>query len=913
MTLYLDYSIAPYIEKASFLQTVCFSWQCDFMCSLLASRFSSYISIPSTSLSSSSRQTSHCKQQSMELTLTGASLNSDGNSNSNRPAAGSAPLLAAQPQPQSQQHSQHSSSVSSHSHDHSHSHSHGHGEKCSHDHGNPSSNPRPPNFQSVESIPVDKLLSNPAVLFSAIITSVKGGGFDTFKYLVDVVLKEEAAQEAPLKWGVDVGVGVGVGGGAGTGTCSSALGKRANDGHTIAHWTAKRSDDLRFIEYLTDKVKHVDIHVPSDDTVGMSPIHWAATEGSIPIVNFILKHLDNTSTCSKVKSSSASPSQSPPSLSLSLDRVNNNNHGHPNHNTHMHINARDKSGCTPLLIASQYGHADLAAFLIKRGADPNAVDDSHDTALHWAAYKGAVPVCGLLLHLNGVKDHLDMIDVFGQSPLHLASLRGNVDVVMYILEQAEAYEDAKKKNDGDDGNGDNVTATTTTTATIASSSFPAKLLNMGDKDGKIPLDLAIKKNKTNVELVLKQYMDKYCTTNRSLVQKVISVVKPFFSCKSWLSWLGLVSENGRPPKFIFWFVAVNMAIAFLYELVVYVPLSGSGNANGSGSESGNSRLAMEDYMKLHVATIMSFIASWITFILVHRTDPGFLGKQHFASSSNAQTCMEARIPCFDENKRIKREMHTLTNDLRNLYEETLESFASESGSSDAAVDNTKLPLCHSCHIARPHRSKHCRVLNRCVLLFDHHCPFVGTTIGLYNYKYFYAFVWSFTICEMLFGVTGVLYLRRAPEGTGYEVGKILIGLYFAVYMIMTLGLSVYHTQLVRKNLTTNEHANLSRYKYLKDDNGAYHNPFHRGCLGNFMSRCRPGKDAYMLVHAKSDVGSVGVRVGGSGSIGIGIAGGMTSNINSSSSSHGMDVEMMNVSDKKNDDDEEKLRLVQNVV
>ena len=28
------------------------------------------------------------------------------------------------------------------------------------------------------------------------------------------------------------------------------------------------------------------------------------------------------------------------------------------------INCRDLSGCTPLLIAAQYGHADLAAFLI---------------------------------------------------------------------------------------------------------------------------------------------------------------------------------------------------------------------------------------------------------------------------------------------------------------------------------------------------------------------------------------------------------------------------------------------------------------------------------------------------------------------------------------------------------------------
>mmetsp|Transcript_34488 Transcript_34488/g.46193 ORF Transcript_34488/g.46193 Transcript_34488/m.46193 type:complete len:154 (+) Transcript_34488:549-1010(+) len=103
------------------------------------------------------------------------------------------------------------------------------------------------------------------------------------------------------------------------------------------------------------------------------------------------------------------------------------------------INVRDESGCAPLLIASQDGHADLAAFSIKRYADVKAVDNSHDSALHWAAYKGSVPVCGLLLNLNGIQNHLDQAGAFGQTPLHLASLRGNTEVVLYLMEEAEAW------------------------------------------------------------------------------------------------------------------------------------------------------------------------------------------------------------------------------------------------------------------------------------------------------------------------------------------------------------------------------------------------------------------------------------------------------------------------------------------
>lgn len=36
---------------------------------------------------------------------------------------------------------------------------------------------------------------------------------------------------------------------------------------------------------------------------------------------------------------------------------------------------------------------------------------------------------------------------------------------------------------------------------------------------------------------------------------------------------------------------------------------------------------------------------------------------------------------------------------------------------------------------------------------------------------------------------------------------------------------IYH---VLANVTTNEHTNWRRYKYLQDGKGAYHNPFNRG-------------------------------------------------------------------------------------
>lgn len=254
-------------------------------------------------------------------------------------------------------------------------------------------------------------------------------------------------------------------------------------------------------------------------------------------------------------------------------------------------------------------------------------------------------------------------------------------------------------------------------------------------------------------------------------------------------------------------------------------------------------------------------------------------------------------------------MLTISMDLHRQYEETLESFALVDSTSDStssyALKQNKPNLCHSCHIVKPIRSKHCRVMNHCILLFDHHCPFVGTTIGLYNYKYFYAFVAMFTIADILITVTGFLHWKHGPVVLAgddvkptNEVWLILIVIYLSLYILMTGGLLIYHTQLIRMNLTTNEHQNMFKYEYLKKKNAdgsvSFHNPFNKGFLRNFMSRMFPSRDAYTL---PDDSG-----------------GNIDNGNHGSDTGSGIELEGLSSSNKKTDDDGgERADLVSNIV
>ena len=153
---------------------------------------------------------------------------------------------------------------------------------------------------------------------------------------------------------------------------------------------------------------------------GMTPLHFAASQGNASAAELILRHGADVNATSQ---NGATP------LHLAAYR------GH-----HLvaellvergaRVNARDRAGETPLHGAAYKRRDALVQFLIERGADVKAADESALTPLHWAALGGSGPVARLLL-LHGADPNAT--DGAGATSLHDAVIRGQVEVAAVLL------------------------------------------------------------------------------------------------------------------------------------------------------------------------------------------------------------------------------------------------------------------------------------------------------------------------------------------------------------------------------------------------------------------------------------------------------------------------------------------------
>lgn len=146
----------------------------------------------------------------------------------------------------------------------------------------------------------------------------------------------------------------------------------------------------------------------------------------------------------------------------------------------------------------------------------------------------------------------------------------------------------------------------------------------------------------------------------------------------------------------------------------------------------------------------------------------------------------------------------------------------------------------TCHFYQPPRAHHCSVNDNCIEKFDHHCPWVGTTIGRRNYRWFLLFIFSASLLCIYVCATGVLSVvaeydslqeeREAGENPNVldafeeAPAAVALALYTALFFLFVGGLSIFHIYLVSTNQTTYENF---RYGYDRAQN-----PYDEGCSRN---------------------------------------------------------------------------------
>jgi len=151
----------------------------------------------------------------------------------------------------------------------------------------------------------------------------------------------------------------------------------------------------------------------------------------------------------------------------------------------------------------------------------------------------------------------------------------------------------------------------------------------------------------------------------------------------------------------------------------------------------------------------------------------------------------------------------------------------------------------TCHFYQPPRAHHCSVNDNCIEKFDHHCPWVGTTIGLRNYRFFLLFIFSGSLLCLYVCGTTVLAVklefdnlkedaREKGEGKPAVWGAfqeapaaVALAAYTVLFFLFVGGLSFFHIYLVSTNQTTYENF---RYGYERS-----RNPYDQGCVANWAS------------------------------------------------------------------------------
>ena len=97
------------------------------------------------------------------------------------------------------------------------------------------------------------------------------------------------------------------------------------------------------------------------------------------------------------------------------------------------INSKNNGDITALHLAINHGGYMLASYLLETGASVTDRDKFDQSIIHWSVVSNSRTI--LKQVLDKTNEGINQIDIFGRTPLHWASQKGDLDVVSLLIER----------------------------------------------------------------------------------------------------------------------------------------------------------------------------------------------------------------------------------------------------------------------------------------------------------------------------------------------------------------------------------------------------------------------------------------------------------------------------------------------
>ncbi|KAI3644854.1 hypothetical protein MP228_011018 [Amoeboaphelidium protococcarum] len=204
------------------------------------------------------------------------------------------------------------------------------------------------------------------------------------------------------------------------------------------------------------------------------------------------------------------------------------------------------------------------------------------------------------------------------------------------------------------------------------------------------------------------------------------------------------------------------------------------------------------WLILLIFQILFLLLMW-TYYRVVMTDPG--SPLHYErlrlQSSDLQHLFHNQGAALDSSL-----MNGTTNNHNNDSEDALITATVKS--------NGQRRHCKKCHVWKPDRCHHDSMSQRCVLKFDHFCPWINNCVGHYTQKYFVLFLFYVVVFSLYTGLTTLPIVMNIKGVLDIQTLFLtIIGCIFGAALTLFFAMHLYY---VIANKTTLEAFDYKKYQ-----------------------------------------------------------------------------------------------------